>query len=72
MIFEKANKDYGVQFSEAAMSRVISFETDVKQVLQKVAMGEAEAGSGQPIRLTNTMGCNPFRALQAREERTTP
>jgi molybdenum ABC transporter molybdate-binding protein len=44
MIFEKANKDYGAQFSETAMSRVVSFETDVKQVLQKVAMGEAEAG----------------------------
>jgi molybdenum ABC transporter molybdate-binding protein len=44
MIFEKANKGYGEQFSKSAVSHVVSLETDVKQVLQKVALGEAGAG----------------------------
>jgi molybdenum ABC transporter molybdate-binding protein len=44
MIFAKADKQYGKQFSEGAMSHVVSLETDVKQVLQKVALGEAGAG----------------------------
>jgi molybdenum ABC transporter molybdate-binding protein len=43
-IFNKANAIYGNNFSDKAMSHVVSLETNVKQVLQKVSMGEAEAG----------------------------
>lgn len=35
---------YGEDFDEKVMSNVVSFETNVKQVLQKVSLGEAEAG----------------------------
>lgn len=43
-VFEKADADYGTQFSKNVMAHVVSLETNVKQVLQKVAMGEADAG----------------------------
>ncbi|WP_018130236.1 molybdate ABC transporter substrate-binding protein [Effusibacillus pohliae] len=43
-IFEKANQGYGGQFSKNVLSHVVSFESNTKAVLQKVALGEAEAG----------------------------
>ncbi|MFD2922793.1 molybdate ABC transporter substrate-binding protein [Halobacillus naozhouensis] len=43
-VLENAKVTYGKDFSEKVMSNVVSLETNVKQVLQKVSMGEAEAG----------------------------
>lgn len=43
-IFQKANHVYGPGFSQAAMSHVKSMETNVKQILEKVAMGNGQAG----------------------------
>jgi len=43
-VLENANAVYGVDFSDKVMANAVSFETDVKQVLQKVSLGEAEAG----------------------------
>lgn len=43
-VIENAEGTYGEDFFEMVMSNVVSFETNVKQVLQKVSLGEAEAG----------------------------
>lgn len=39
-----ANADYGVEYKEAVMANVISNEDNVKQVVAKVQLGEADAG----------------------------
>jgi molybdate transport system substrate-binding protein len=39
-----AEKTYGPDFKKKVMSHAVSFETDTKQVANKVAMGEADAG----------------------------
>lgn len=44
---DKAAKDaanYGAGFKDAALANVVSYETDVKAVVAKVALGEADAG----------------------------
>lgn len=41
---DKAKTGYGEDFPKKVLSHVVSFETNVKQVLQKVGLGEAEAG----------------------------
>ena len=43
-VFQKASATYGQEFNEKVMENVVSLETNVKQVLQKVSLGEAEAG----------------------------
>lgn len=43
-IFDKAKSIYGDDFPERVLKRVVSYESSTKQVLQKVGLGEAEAG----------------------------
>lgn len=43
-IFQRADRAYGPDFSQKAMGHVVSMETNVKQILQKVAMGDGQAG----------------------------
>jgi len=43
-IFTSADAIYGPGFSARALSQVVSTETDVKQVLNKVGLNEADAG----------------------------
>lgn len=43
-IFQKAAASYGTGFDATVMSHVVSTETNVKQILETVAMGEADAG----------------------------
>lgn len=43
-IFEKADRTYGGDFEKKALANVVSFEVNVKQVLQKIVLDEADAG----------------------------
>jgi len=43
-VLARADGQYGPGFSKRVLANVVSEETDVKQVLQKVALGEADAG----------------------------
>ena len=42
-IFENANGGYGSDFSERVLDRVVSEETNTREVAQKIALGEGEA-----------------------------
>ncbi len=41
LFFENANGDYGSDFSERVLDRVVSEETNTREVTQKIALGEA-------------------------------
>ena len=43
-IFDNAAAQYGPTFAQQALAHVVSTETDVKQILHKVALNEADAG----------------------------
>jgi molybdenum ABC transporter molybdate-binding protein len=51
-VFENAKAAYGDDFPERVMANVVSLETNVKQVLQKVSLGEAQAGLVYPTDVT--------------------
>jgi len=41
---DKMNADFGVTFSQTVIANVVSYEDNVKQVVAKVQLGEADAG----------------------------
>lgn len=43
-VLDNASKEYGSDFKENVMKNVVSLETNVKQVVGKVALGEGDAG----------------------------
>ncbi|HXW75916.1 MAG TPA: molybdate ABC transporter substrate-binding protein, partial [Candidatus Eremiobacteraceae bacterium] len=43
-ILDKASADYGAGFSQSVLAHAVSLESNVKQILEKVALGEADAG----------------------------
>lgn len=43
-VFTNASSAYGADFASRALGHAVSFETNVKQVLEKVSLGEADGG----------------------------
>ena len=43
-VLQNASRAYGADFSARVLAHVVSLETNVKQVLEKVALGDADAG----------------------------
>jgi molybdate transport system substrate-binding protein len=43
-VLDKMNADFGATFSQTVLSSVVSYEDNVKQVVAKVQLGEADAG----------------------------
>lgn len=43
-IFKNAESDYGPNFENKVMGHVVSTETNVKQILEKISMGQGNAG----------------------------
>ncbi|MFN8598023.1 MAG: substrate-binding domain-containing protein [Anaerolineae bacterium] len=41
---DKMNADFGATFSQTVLANVVSYEDNVKQVVAKVQLGEADAG----------------------------